>query len=224
MTEKSGQGQPVRNDIAGKMFVGIHKRVATLLERPWPEIQKEIELKTAAIMNENAHRAIDEQSKRFLLPVSSLLLAAYRTLLTMIEDKEKLLMVLSEEVGEAMGGDMAKYLYDRFRIRQDAPGEALKMACENFKKIGEDRFGRTFVYEKDVQNESGCSFNVRKCFFDEFFRENGAPELMPVCCMQDNLWMTELNKPRYGLTVTRSSIISEGGDACRFHFAKRVGD
>lgn len=224
MTEKSGQEKLMGNDLAGKLLVGIHKRVAMLIERPWPDIQQEIELKTAAIIKENTHRTIDERSKSFLLPVSSFLLATYRTLSTMIEDRERVLKVLSEEVSEAMGSDMETYLYNRFRITQDAPGEAFKMACENFKKIGEDQFGRTFVYEKEVQNESRCSFNVRKCFFDDFFRDNGAQELMPVCCVQDNLWMDELNKPDYGLTVTRSSTISEEGDACHFHFTKKNTD
>ncbi len=224
MTEKSGQEQLKVTDFKGELLSGIRKRVATLIEQPWPDIQRVIEVNATDIINENSNHAINERDISFLVPVSSFLLATYRTLSEMIEDREQLIKVLTEAVGEAMGSDMKTYLYNRFRITQDAPGEAFEMVCENFKKIGEDQFGRSFVYEKEVQTESNCSFAVRKCFFDEFFRDKGVPELMPVCCVQDNFWMDELNKPEYGLTVTRSSLMSEGGDACRFHFTKRIKD
>jgi hypothetical protein len=82
--------------------------------------------------------------------------------------------------------------------------------------------GRSFIYEQEVSNDALCVVNIRKCFFYDFFTKNCSSEITPVYCAGDNVWMEELNKPKYLVRVERTKTLAEGKDACDFRFS-RVG-
>jgi hypothetical protein len=150
----------------------------------------------------------------------SVILAAYRILLTMIENKDQVLKILQAMIGDLLKETIEDYLVSRFGITQDAPEKAFEMACSNFKKRGEEQMGSAFVYEQEISEQTRCVVNLRKCFFNDFFRDNSAPEVTPVLCTGDNVWMEELNKPKYVVRVERTKTLAEGGDACDFNFYK----
>lgn len=193
--------------------------VGHILEQPWTKVQRDIVTLTQSLAEENAHRAIDKPSESHLLR-SSLLLAAYRVLLPLIEKRallqEKLHVALYGEIEQAVEA----YLVKRFGISPDAPEEAFDKASVNFKKIGDEKFGRAFIYEREMQDEAQSINIIRKCFFNDFFRANEALELLPLLCAGDELWMEELNKPKYGVRSFRTALLSKGDDACRFHFMR----
>ena len=60
--------------------------------------------------------------------------------------------------------------------------------------------------------------NIHQCFFNDFFRANGAPELTALFCRVDNLWMDELANPKYRVRAERPTALGFGDDVCRFQF------
>lgn len=205
--------------IAATFLAPLQERVAHLAKRPWTDVQREIEALAQSLREENAKLVVDEPSESHLTR-SSLLLSAYRVLSPLIDDRallqEGLYSALYNELKQGVGA----YLVERFDISPDAPGEAFAKASVNFKKIGDERFGRTFIYEREVLDETQGVTAVRKCFFNDFFRANGALELLPLLCAGDELWMDELNKPKYGVKAFRTALLSKDDDACRFHFTR----
>ena len=109
---------------------------------------------------------------------------------------------------------------NRFGISEDAPEEAFSRIAENFKRRGEERFGKAFVYVQDVQDETRSFTNIHRCFFNDFFRANGAPEVTPLFCALDNVWAAALQNGRYGVRFDRPTTLANGDDVCRFQFSK----
>jgi len=112
------------------------------------------------------------------------------------------------------------YLEDRFGITQDAPGEAFARIAENYQPRGERLFGSGFIYVQAVQERDRSDTHIRKCLFNDFFGAHGAPELTPVFCALDSIWVDELHRPRYGVRFERPTTLAAGGDACRFQFSR----
>ena len=73
---------------------------------------------------------------------------------------------------------------------------------------------------EDVRDDSRTFVNIERCLFNEFFRRNGAPEVIPILCALDNIWADELARPRYGVRFERPTTLARGDDACRFQFSK----
>jgi len=118
--------------------------------------------------------------------------------------------------------DIEAYLTKRFGITQDAPDRAYEQCRINFKKFGDEQLGRSYVYEQESSGDTESCVNVTKCFFYDFLSANGALELLlPVSCMQDEMWMKELDKPKYKMSFSRSSMLPEGSDACRYKITKK---
>ena len=54
-----------------------------------------------------------------------------------------------------------------------------------------------------------------------FFARNGAPELTRVLCAMDMVWADEMNAGPYNVVFQRPSMMSAGGDKCRFQFRRQ---
>lgn len=115
------------------------------------------------------------------------------------------------------------YLEDRFGITQDAPGEAFARVSENYQPRGQRLFGSGFIYVRAVQTPERSDTHIRRCLFNDFFRAHRAPELTPVFCALDSIWVDELHQPRYGLRFDRPTTLAAGDDACRFQFSRAAG-
>jgi len=219
MTEDSNQLDVQVKAIAATFLTPLRERVAHLIERPWLDVQQEIEALAQSLRDENANRVVDEPSKNHLVH-SSLLLSAYRVLSSLIDDKALLLEDLYGALYDELKQGVEAYLVERFDISPSAPEEAFAKASVNLKKIGDKKFGRAFVYEREVLDRTQGVTVIRKCFFNDFFRANGTLELLPLLCRGDELWMNELNKPKYGVKAFRTALLSKGDDVCRFHITK----
>ena len=113
-------------------------------------------------------------------------------------------------------------LADRFGISEDVPEEAFTQIAANFKKRGEEQYGKGWTYVQDVQDERHSFINIEKCFFNDFFCANGVPEMTLICCTTDSLWIDELEQPRYGIRFDRPTTLAQGDDMCRFQFTKSI--
>lgn len=103
----------------------------------------------------------------------------------------------------------------------EKPQEAFERIAENFLAGGAEVFGEKFLYEQEMLTESVNSVMIRRCYFNDFLRGNGAPELITVFCSCDNIWADEINKAKYGVSFHRPTLLSLGDDACRFQFRRR---
>jgi len=206
-------------DALEAFLVSLQERAAHLIKQPWADIRPEIESLAQSLQEQNAGLVVDEPSKSHLAR-SSLLLAAYRVLTPLIDDRSLVRENLQIALDDRVKQDVAAYLVERFDISSAMPEQAFERAAVNLKKIGDRKFGRAFIYQQEILTETQGVTVVRKCFFNDFFRANNARELLPLLCAGDELWMNELNQPKYGVRAFRTALLSQGDTVCRFHITR----
>ena len=184
----------------------------------WERAATVIGTATQELIRANGHMAVDPPSEQWLRTCATVL-AAYRELKRFV-GASQLLAILVDAMATPFRQQIATYLESRFDISQDAPQDAFSRIAENFQKRGEQRFGATFRYAADVNDERRTFVNIERCFFNEFFRANQASELTPLFCALDKVWAEALEQPRYGVRFERPTTLAKGDDACRFQFHK----
>lgn len=202
--------------VAARLVHAVTSRAATSPH----DIESAVRAEADRIATRNAARAIDTASRRWLT-MCALVLASYRTLLPFVGERRAAVSILQAAMTEPFKSVIQAYIADRFGISQDAPEEAFERVAENFTSRGEERFGQAFTYLTEVRDDRRSFTNVTQCFFNDFFRVNGAPELTPIFCAVDDVWTEELDDPRYGVRFARPTTLAAGDDACRFQFSRR---
>jgi len=220
MSEKTRARVSIDEAIVTNILKGVRPQITDLHGWSWQELEASVRARAAMLVEQNKGRAIDDPSRQWLL-LSSIVLAAYQELRPLIDDAQAVLSILRYAMTVPFAEHLTAYIADRFGISQDAPEEAFTRIAENFKARGEERFGQAYTYVQEVQDEGRSFVNIQKCFFNDFFRANGVPELTLIFCAMDNLWAEELEKPCYGIRFERPTTLAQGGDMCRFHFSKR---
>jgi L-2-amino-thiazoline-4-carboxylic acid hydrolase len=184
----------------------------------WSEIERCAEGRAREIVERNAARAIDAPTQLWLQR-SAVVLAVYQELRSLAEPP-RVLAVIREALTRPFEQQVGPYLEGRFGISAAAPQEAFVRISENFKKRGEERFGKAFAYEQDVQDGTRSFTNIARCFFNDFFRANGAPEVTAVFCALDKVWANALENGPYGVRFDRPTTLAQGDDVCRFQFSR----
>jgi hypothetical protein len=201
------------------LLAAVRPQITDLHGRSWEEIETAVRTRMTKLTEQNEARMIDAPSRQWLL-LASMILAAYRELFPFVGDEQAGLSILRNAMEAPFKERLTGYIADRFGISQDAPEEAFNRIAENFKARGEERFGKAYTYVQEVEDEWRSFVNIQKCFFDDFFRANGMPEVIPIFCAMDNLWAEELEKPKYGVRFERPTTLARGDDMCRFQFTK----
>jgi hypothetical protein len=201
------------------LLAAVRPQITDLHGRSWEEIETAVRTRMTKLTEQNEARMIDAPSRQWLL-LASMILAAYRELFPFVGDEQAGLSILRNAMEAPFKERLTGYIADRFGISQDAPEEAFNRIAENFKARGEERFGKAYTYVQEVEDEWRSFVNIQKCFFDDFFRANGRPEVTPIFCAMDNLWAEELEKPKYGVRFERPTTLARGDDMCRFQFTK----
>ncbi|GGC52577.1 L-2-amino-thiazoline-4-carboxylic acid hydrolase [Chelatococcus reniformis] len=168
----------------------------------------------------NAYRQRTEQDA-FLLSLCCIVLACWRALREALGSDARALVILRQSFVEPRRAHVREWLASRMKITREDAGHAFERAAENFKSGGEAVFGESFAYVQEVQDGERSFVNVERCFFNDFFRGNGAPQVTPVFCALDTVWADELNAGPYNVTFERPSVLSSGADRCRFQFHRR---
>ena len=202
------------------LLSAVRPQITELHGRSWEEIETAVRDRMTKLTEQNEARMIDAPSRQWLL-LASMILAAYRELLPLVGDEQAGFSILRNAMAAPFKERLTGYIADRFGISQDTPEEAFNRIAENFKARGEERFGKAYTYVQEVQDDGRSFINIQKCFFNDFFRANGMPEVTPIFCAMDNLWAEELEKPCYGVRFERPTTLAQGGDMCRFQFSKR---
>jgi hypothetical protein len=201
------------------LLAAVRPQVTDLHGRSWEEIETAVRDRMTKLAEQNEARMLDAPSRQWLL-LASMILAAYRELLPLVGDEQTGLSILRNAMAAPFKERLTAYIADRFGISQEAPQDAFNRVAENFKARGEARFGGSFTYVQEVQDETRSFTNIHKCLFNDFFRANGAAEVTPIFCAMDNLWVEELKKPRYGVRFERPTTLARGDDMCRFQSTK----
>lgn len=185
------------------------------LRKSSSDVQREIEQLQSPLRERSAHFVKDELSTKFV-KILSTLVAIYRILLTTI-NRERALGIIQGLIYERY--QPAGFLFARFGITQKAPDKAFEMIKrnpENVKKV----FSKEFTPKVEVSDDTQFVYGYDKCFFDEFFRSNDAPEMLGVFCSLDSIWASELEKPKYGGLKCDYTPRGEKKPFCRFLITK----
>jgi hypothetical protein len=203
--------------VAG-LLAAARTRIIALRGPAWDEVEVAVRARVESLIEQNAHRASDAPTRQWLHTASQVL-AVFQELEPLAWASE-VLHVLREALTAPFKERVSQYLTNRFGISDDAPEEAFARIAENFKRRGEERFGEAFVYVQDVQDATRSFTNIHKCFFNDFFRANGGPEVTSLFCALDNVWADALRERRYGVRFDRPTTLAQGDDVCRFQFSR----
>jgi hypothetical protein len=220
MSEQARARDSIDEAIVTNLLKSVRPQITDLHGYSWQELEASVRARAVILLEQNGARAIDAPSRQWIL-LSCIILAAYQELQPLVGDAQVVLSILRNAMAAPFKERLTGYIADRFGISQDAPEEAFNRIAENFKARGEERFGKAYTYVQEVQDEGRSFINIQKCFFDDFFRANGVPEVTSIFCAMDNLWAEELEKPQYGVRFERPTTLARGDDMCRFQFTKK---
>jgi len=220
MSEKARVRASIDEAIVTDLLKAARPQITDLYGQSWQEFVASVRGRATILAEQNEARAIDAPSRQWLL-LSSIILAAYQELRPLVDNAQAVVSILRYAITVPFMEHLTSYIADRFGISQDAPEEAFTRIAENFKVRGEKRFGKAYTYVQEVQDNRRSFINIQNCFFNDFFRANGIPELTLIFCALDNLWTEELEKPCYGVHFECPTTLAQGADMCRFHFTKR---
>ncbi len=182
-------------------------------------LRKSIHHHQQQLYNANAWR-IQHPPDWFNLEWTVLVLAAYRALQPWYRTPEQ----ATQAIGASFAAPFRKFsklaLIVRYGISPLHPEQAFSVVGPRFIPKGEQFFGRSFVYRQDLLSDKQSFVSIHKCFFNDFFVGNGAPELTRLFCHVDTLFVEELNQPQYRMRFERPTAMGYGDDQCRFQFTK----
>jgi hypothetical protein len=184
----------------------------------WDRVERAASARVEEIIGSCRHMVQDAPSEQWLRTCATVL-ATYQELKPFV-DGPRLVSLFLDAMAAPFRQRVTSYLESRFGILDDAPEEAFARISENFQRRGEQRFGLAFRYATDIRDHERNFVNIERCFFNEFFRANGAPEVTSIFCALDKVWAEALEQPRYGVRFERPTTLAGGADACRFQFSR----
>ncbi|MEV0363665.1 L-2-amino-thiazoline-4-carboxylic acid hydrolase [Nocardia fusca] len=179
---------------------------------PIPELHARlIELEAA-----DAARVIDEPA-RYNLRMTLALIVGYRFLLPFVGATASSAVVrraFVEPVGEAVR--------ESTRMLLDTAADPFAVMVATVRAREEHAFGRGFVFEHPVDDDTSYHSDVRHCFYYEVLVAHDAAELAPTMCEFDTNWITAIDPDRHGFRFERATTIGRGGTHCPFHFDRTI--
>ena len=81
------------------------------------------------------------------------------------------------------------------------------------------QYGEQFEFEEESSDISFVSV-VKRCAYFDYFQRHQLPELMPIFCAWDALWIDEIKRDRNSnIRFERPTTLGWGGQTCRFEFS-----
>lgn len=181
------------------------------------EILSDVKRDMQALCDRNRHLIVDDASAKYLV-ISAAVLASYRALSS--SGQGDFIEKMRGQISRYFRTGIRVYIKSRFDVDYDRPEEAYGKVTDNFIPRGEKFLGDAFTYGEESSTGEKTIYSVSKCFFLDFFRQNGAPEVTKVMCALDTVWADEFNEGAYNLRFSRPTLMSDGADMCRFRFDK----
>jgi len=150
------------------------------------------------------------------LQLACIMLAAYRTLDTKINDQELLLHMLGRALSEPNSWVIRHSTRALLFFTQD-PMSALV----NYTKTRiPSTFGEAFEFTNEGCDEQQYTMRISSCFYHRFFVKNNADVLTPLFCAWDMNWIEPISEEKHGVTFSRETTIASGGGSCPFTFTR----
>jgi len=197
-------------------FSALYQQLKKMIPKEAEDTIDEIKKRDQSIIQANQSWIVDPASEYHLL-FTTVVLATYQVLLMKIKNRDTVLGIVRYSFLEAQQSKAAKAQFIKM-VEKDPDPYAMLVKVSKYKE--EKQYGKSFVFERERDDESNYFLNVKKCFYHDFFSANGASELTPVFCDWDNVWGDELKDGRFGVKFERPETIGYGGSVCRFQFTR----
>ncbi|MEW5900556.1 MAG: L-2-amino-thiazoline-4-carboxylic acid hydrolase [Acidobacteriota bacterium] len=197
-------------------FMALERRLKDRFPQEAKAVVEVIRKRTEEIKSENKGWISDSPSV-FNLNLTAMIVATHQVLSQRIAGEKGVLELVRYAFFEGQQHHRAKeFFLEAMAKSTDAFSELV--ATSKAKEAGQ--YGEAFVFERERDDERFYFLNVRKCFYYDFFRAQGLPQLTPIFCDWDNVWGDELKDGRYGVIFERPETIGYGGRVCRFQFTR----
>lgn len=98
------------------------------------------------------------------------------------------------------------------------PGDTFRMLKRYTENQVPPRYGPTFAFETAEDTHDTFVQAVTRCFYNDYFRARGKPELIGAFCAFDRLWIDQIDEQRDGVRFERPCTLAGGSACCRFEF------
>ncbi len=156
-----------------------------------------------------------------LLIFGGRLLGLYRAI-TPILGQAAARSAISYAMNETVQGDVSYYLARKFGIFQEKAESAFDILSNELVKRSEEPSGKIFTLEIESRDEMNLAVCLKKCFFNDFFERSSAKELTYLICSIEDIWIEELERPKYGINISRSTTLADGAKACKYCLSRRI--
>jgi hypothetical protein len=160
---------------------------------------------------------VEDDTSRFHLRLVALVLASYRTLVTVLPPNDTLALVRLALIEPGR-----PWVRRGTAAALDHAPDPLALMVEVSKEREASFYGSGFAFERERDDGQAYLLNVHRCFYHNFFTANGIPELTSIFCDWDtNTWAEAIDPTRHGFGFECPSTLALGGDMCRFQFRRR---
>jgi len=174
----------------------------------------ELKSKYESLVEKHRGRIVCSRSRTHLQQ-ASLALSTYRTLLPFVGDHARLV----ELIGKLQGNESNDILGPLQRLAMWMSRDRFGMVSRRLRLLKQD-YGEGFEIELG-ESEGRSVLEVKKCFYEDFFRAEDAPELTASCCCSvDKNWFEGALSDQRGVAFERSSSIAAGDSSCRLIVSK----
>lgn len=196
------------------LFEGIERFLRLESPERQDELLARIRARTRELQQADADMPVDGPSKG-MLALTSAVLAAYETLLPLFGDDERRTILFLQHVVGAVARRPFEIAFEALGRRDDPLG-AIERACRREAPF----HGAYFDIAYERQGADTFEMRAERCFFLDHFTRHGLPRLTTVLCAWDANWMRAVDPAVSGLRAERTSLMSLGGDACRFRVVR----
>lgn len=156
---------------------------------------------------------ITDEPSRYHLQTVATILAAY-LMLKKIGSKEEAL----NSIRKAFIEPFREYGREKTSLTLDTSNNPFTAIVDVSRLREQYFFGSTFTFEREQDDEQAYLLNVTNCFYHNFFAKNKVPELTPIFCEFDNIWIENIDSKKHNFHFERTTTIGFGGKLCPFHF------
>ncbi|GAA4639926.1 hypothetical protein GCM10023196_103420 [Actinoallomurus vinaceus] len=188
---------------------------ATMREHGLPgELLTAMRTRHAELVAANAAMAVDEPS-RHNLRLTLAVVAAHEPLLPRLGRDAAF-----EAVRAALVEPLGHVVREGTLAMLDAAPDPFSAMVEVCKAQEEQAYGRTFTFERPVDDDREYLLEIHRCFYHDVLAANSATELTPALCAFDANWIEAIDPDRHGFRFERPTTIGLGGASCPFHFTR----
>lgn len=161
---------------------------------------------------------LGDSLSEYHLSWSSAILATYRACIGKNMEKDGAIEFAAGVIFEHMRADSVSERVGKVLDRSRDPFRAMIAMA----KIQEEKFfGNTFTFVREIDNGNRYRAVVKRCFYNDFFRKNNAPELMRIACRWDLVsWSKGIVPERHGVRFSRPVTLGLDDKECPFDFER----